>query len=188
MRSAVKFVLPVAATLSVIGGLYVLLVTFSPALPIPVINELPNVAKLLEQPAGSNGDRLYIPKISVDVPIVQGQTDDALEKGAWHRLPQNGSPTSGGNFVLSAHRFRMGWTPGQTRINSPFYNMHQLQPGDELVVDFAGKRYTYTVNRTYEVPPTATEIELRTPNPQLTLYTCDLRGQMRLVVEASPSA
>lgn len=187
LRSLFFWILPVFLIGS---GVYVLLLVTAPHVAIPVINEPPDVARHLEQTKGdfdpARPDRLYIPKINVDVAIVEGDSEAALEKGAWHRKPENGNPADGGNFVLAAHRFRIGWTPGQARINSPFYHINKLEPGDEIVVDYGGKRYAYIVDKRYDAPATAVEIERRTSERRLTLYSCDLRAKARVVVEAIP--
>jgi len=166
-----------------LGGLYLLLLTTAPMLPhfgSPAVNfssEQPSVHE----------NRLYIPAINVDVAIAEGGTE-ALEKGAWHRKPQNGNPEKGGNFVLSAHRFQIGFTPGQTQERSPFYHIDKLQPGEEIIVDWNGTRYHYTVAQTYKVDRHAVAIEAPSETPKLTLYSCDLAGEQagREVIEAKP--
>ncbi|HSW80769.1 MAG TPA: sortase [Candidatus Saccharimonas sp.] len=169
------------------AGLYILLVTFAPALPNFGQGENVQTTVNGTQP-GARGDRLYVPQIGVDVAIVEGSNISVLDKGAWHRQPQNGNPMTGGNFVLSAHRFSMGWTPQQTRAKSPFYRIDQLKVGDTFFVDFKGARYAYAVSRLYSVPQTAVQIEAQSVEPKLTLYSCDLRGAAagRYVVEAKP--
>lgn len=162
--------------------------TFSPSLPLPGKPDDATVQKLVNTSPGSEGNRLYVPQINVDVAISEGTTVEALEKGAWHRNPENGDPKKGGNFVLSAHRFQLELTPQQTKAASPFYNIDKLQAGDELYVDWAGKRYAYRIEEKTQVDMTATEIEAKTKDSQLTLYSCDLRGEAasREVVIAKP--
>jgi sortase A len=174
------------ALAAIAGGLYVLLLVIAPLLPATPLLGTTDIEVTLANPPGGRGDRLYIPKINVDVPIGTGLA--ALEQGAWHRLPENGDPVKGGNFVLSAHRFVIGWTPQMTRNNSPFYHLDRLAPGDTAYVDYKGKRYIYKVNRLYPVPKTATEIEGPSNEAKMTLYSCNLRGESagRLVVEALP--
>mgnify|MGYP001689892069 FL=1 len=99
-----------------------------------------------------------------------------MEHGAWWRKPENGNPKDGGNFVLSAHRFIMGLTPQQTLRKSPFYNIDKLTVGDEIVIDYNGARYIYAISEKRSVKPEAIEIEQRTDQPQLTLYSCTLGG------------
>lgn len=120
-------------------------------------------------------NRLYIPKIDVNVPYASGGVE-ALENGAWWRHPQNGDPVKGGNFILSAHRFIMGLTPQQTQRKSPFYNINKLTVNDEFIVDYEGKRYTYVIKEIFAVKPDAIEIEAPTEDDRLTLYSCTLGG------------
>lgn len=133
-------------------------------------------------------NRLYIPTIGVDVAVVEGDSEAVLDKGAWHRQPQNGSPEKGGNFVLSAHRFQLGLTPQQTSAKSPFYHIEKLQTGDKIQVDYNGKRYNYEVVKKYKVDRFAVGIEGPSDEAKMTLYSCDIRGEQagREVVEAKP--
>ena len=120
-------------------------------------------------------NRLYIPKIDINLPYAVGGPE-VMEHGAWWRKPENGNPKDGGNFVLSAHRFIMGMTPQQTLRKSPFYNIDKLAVGDKIIIDYEGVRYAYTIREKLSVKPEATEIEQRTTQSQLTLYSCTLGG------------
>jgi len=104
------------------------------------------------------------------------------------RVPENGDPLSGGNFVLAAHRFHLGYTPQQTRAQSPFYHIDALDNGDQVYVDYNGVRYAYEVTKRYSVAETDVQIEAPSREAKLTLYSCDLRGPAagREVVEAKP--
>ena len=99
-----------------------------------------------------------------------------MEKGAWWRQPQNGNPADGGNFILSAHRFIMGLTPEKTLKKSPFYNIGRLENGDQIIIDYDGKRYVYEITKKFSVKPDSIEIEKRTKEPQMTLYSCTFGG------------
>lgn len=172
--------------LLLLGGGYILLLAVAPVLPDPAEGQ---VAKdVTSKKPEIKDDRLYIPSINVAVTIVGGDSPAALEQGAWHRKPENGDPVKGGNFVLSAHRFTLGWTPRQTQINSPFYHIDKIQLKDQMYVDFQGKRYAYEVSKLYKVDKKASEIEHASVEPKMTLYSCDLRGENagRVVVEAKP--
>jgi sortase A len=52
--------------------------------------------------------------------------------------------------------------------------------------DGKGKRYTYYVDKIFDVKPTQTEIEAPSKDAKLTLYTCSLGGSsdVRLVLIA----
>lgn len=178
----------IISLLGLLGGLYLVVDVSAPALTFFNASASDVIKHELDATKpGIKGDRLYIPKINVDVAIVTGENAAVLEQGAWHRHPENGDPENGGNFVLSAHRFSLGLTPQQTVIKSPFYNIDKLQLGDEIYVDYEGSRYAYKVTRHYGVERTATEIEVRTAKATMTLYSCDLRGEKagREVIEAS---
>lgn len=136
----------------------------------------------------SKTDTLYIPAIDMSLPFASGGAH-VLDHNAWWRKPENGNPADGGNFVLAAHRFELAPTPAETRRKSPLYSVHRLKEGDSIVVDYQGERYTYTISKIYRVKPTDIQIEDRTQEPQLTLYTCTLNGDSdgRDVIIAQPS-
>ncbi len=160
-----------------LGGIYLIGLTFAPVFrpgivlgkPIEVAKKKPSIGQ----------DMLYIPKISVSVPFSTGG-EEVMEAGAWHRFPERGDPETGGNFIVSAHRFVMKWTPGATMNSSPFYNVGKLNEGDEILVDYKGKRYKYQISKKYSVKPDAVNIEdpvqNRAIDHKLTLYSCTLQG------------
>jgi sortase A len=174
-RSKLRFV---AALVVMFGGVYLLVNTLSPALPEMNVDTQAVAKKLIaEQPAvGEN--RIYLPQINVDVPVVDinGNETAALEKGAIHRAPSSGNPQVGGNYVVAAHRFNLGLTPDQTRAKSPFYHIDKLALGDQIYIDYNGKRYAYQVTEKKAVAENAVEIESRTDDDRLTLYSCELAG------------
>ena len=187
--SATRIVTILVATIMILAGLYTLAVVLTPAIIAPTINPTSNkTVKQLQSKAAITENRLYIPKIDVNLPYATG-SETVMEKGAWWRQPDNGNPADGGNFVLSAHRFIMGLTPQQTLRKSPFYNIDKLEIGDKITADYSGKRYEYTISKIFAVAPDAVEIEQRTEQPQLTLYSCTLGGSSdgREVIIATPS-
>ena len=167
----------VTAIMLLIGGLYTLVIAISPFISSQTINPKNNsTTQLISKTENKTTEnRLYIPKIDINLPYAAGGPE-VMEHGAWWRKPENGNPKDGGNFVLSAHRFIMGLTPQQTLRKSPFYNIDKLMVGDEMVVDYNGARYIYAISEKRSVKPEAIEIEQRTDQPQLTLYSCTLGG------------
>ena len=179
----------IASLLLLIAGAYLLITSLSPTLISTTINPDDNsTTKLLKADRPIDENRLYIPKIDINLPYTAGD-ETVMEKGAWWRQPGSGNPADGGNFVLSAHRFIMGLTPQQTLRKSPFYNINKLEIGDKISIDYSGKRYEYTISKIFAVAPDAVEIEQRTDQPQLTLYSCTLGGASdgREVIIATPS-
>lgn len=182
-RSALHYLLLFVASLSLIGGIYLLILVLTPNIPLLYPAKEINV-KTLSQPAGN---MVYIPKIGVRTKINTGGPE-ALDDGAWHRFPERGDPVRGSNFIISAHRFEIGLTPAETRRRSPFYHINKLEVGDHIIVDFSGKRYGYEVTEKTSVKPTQIEIEAPTEEARLTLYTCTLKGRSdgREVIYAKP--
>lgn len=174
-RKIAKLLLTVIAGILLVSGLYLLLLVLSPN--IPIINPVHEIdAKQLPAPQENT---IYIPKIGVAVPL-ESDGAEALNEGAWHRFPERGDPEQGGNFIVSAHRFEIGLTPGQTARKSPFYNIGKLAVGDQVLVDFNKQRYAYEITEHNQVKPNQTEIESplsADQSPRLTLYTCTLKGE-----------
>lgn len=168
------------AILLFVGGLYLLYNTFSPTFSSLTSDSQATAKKLSTSEPTISENRIYMPQINVDVPIVEviaNETEEqALDKGAIHRAPGNGNPKEGGNYVIAAHRFTLGITPGQTRAKSPFYHIDQMQVGDQIYVDYSGVRYAYKIFKKEVVAATAVDIENRTEEPQLTVYSCGLSG------------
>jgi sortase A len=177
--------------IGIVAGAYILFVIYSPTfINVPLISGRSGdeTSKKLTHTPGTYGDRLFIPQINVDVAIVTGTTIEALDRGSWHRKPELGDPVKGGNFILSAHRFTMGLTPQQTLAKSPFYNIEKLQVGDQIYVDWQGKRYAYEISKEYEVKPNAVYIEDASAIAKMTLYSCTMGGSAdgRAVFDAKP--
>lgn len=176
-KSWKSYILTIIAILMILGGVYLLVLISTPLILSQNINPKDNLTtKLITKTENKiTENRLYIPKIDINLPYSTGGAE-TMERGAWWRKPENGSPKDGGNFVLSAHRFIMGLTPQQTLRKSPFYNIDKLTVGDEIIIDYNGVRYNYVISEKQSVKPDAIEIEQRTDQPQLTLYSCTLGG------------
>ncbi|HMS32045.1 MAG TPA: class E sortase [Candidatus Saccharibacteria bacterium] len=159
------------------AGVYLMTLVFAPALQSGIILGQP--AKVAQSEPKPGDNILYIPKIGLEVPFLTGD-ESVMEQGAWHRYPERGDPETGGNFILSAHRFIMKWTPGATMDSSPFYNVGKLNVGDQFIVDYKGKRYNYEITKKYGVKPTDIAIEDpvkdKIKDAKLTLYSCTLKG------------
>ena len=176
-KSWKSYILTIIAILMILGGVYLLVLISTPLILSQNINPKDNpTTKLITKTENKiTENRLYIPKIDINLPYSTGGAE-TMERGAWWRKPENGSPKDGGNFVLSAHRFIMGLTPQQTLRKSPFYNIDKLTVGDEIIIDYNGVRYNYVISEKQSVKPDAVEIEQHTDQPQLTLYSCTLGG------------
>lgn len=178
----------VAGSVLVLAAAYLFLIWVSPLLPTGTILTKTSIDLDTKDDVQDKRDRVQIKKLNLEVPYFVGDDDSTLEKGAWWRKPQNGNPKDGGNFVLSAHRFELGWTPAMTKQKSPFYHLDKLQAGDQIKVFYKGKWYFFRVSKKYEVNQYALYIENKSDKPKLTLYSCSLRGPAagRYVIEALP--
>lgn len=128
-----------------------------------------------------SGYRLVIPKIGVDVEIVEGRDERALYRGIW-RFPSSSTPEKGGNTVLTGHRFQ--YLAGPRTL----YLLDQMQVGDAVIVYWQGKEYDYRVRERRVVNPDAVSILDNTSTPQLTIFTCTpvFSTKQRLVLFAEP--
>lgn len=124
-------------------------------------------------------NRIIIPKIGVDMKIVEGTNEKtALNLGAW-RLPYTSSPDLGGNTVITAHRYKYRPPSKET-----FYLLDKLAVSDTFTVNWQGLEYNYQVAETKVVNPTDIYVLNPTSNPQVTLITCTplFTTKQRLVV------
>ena len=121
--------------------------------------------------------RIKIPKINVDVVVVEGTTQSALRAGAGHYV-NTPLPCEIGNVGIAGHR---------TTYGKPFENLQELAPGDEIILEtpIGSCRYVL-VAQPFVVSPTDTHVVDPTEHGQLTLTTCHPKGsaRQRLVVQA----
>jgi sortase A len=131
---------------------------------------------------------IEIPRIGLTKVFVEGTDAGELKKGPGH-YPGTPLPGQYGNAAIAGHR---------TTYGAPFFDLDQLQPGDEIHVTTLLGRYTYRVReRPFAVPPTAVEVVWPPPELanrctgkpgqcELTLTTCNPKysARERLVVKA----
>lgn len=168
------------------AGLYLLSLVTAPQYSQFFIK--PIDSKSLPEPKVER-NRIIIPKINVDIEYGTNGLM-SLDSGALWRYPERGNPKEGGNMVIAAHRFTIRPTPQATIKDSPFFHIDQLVMGDEIIIDYSGKRYHYSVVEQQSVNANQTEIEHATNDSRLTLYSCDLGGARsgRIVIIARPTS
>ena len=103
--------------------------------------------------------RLVIPKIHLDVAVVEGTSRKALLVGPGHLL-NTPLPGDKGNVVLAGHR------------DTFFRHLGELSRGDTITITSAGHEYRYDVTGTEIVDPSDTEVLASSPGHRLTLITC----------------
>jgi sortase A len=106
--------------------------------------------------------KIRIPKIGLTRVIVEGTGTGDLRQGPGH-YPATPMPGAPGTVGIAGHR---------TTYGAPFRNVDKLRPGDPIVVDMPYGTFTYKVDRTRIVPPTATYVTRKVGHEQLVLSAC----------------
>lgn len=134
-------------------------------------------------PVGGALTRLKIPKLKINMVVVEGISGNALRAGAGH-YPETALPGQPGNVAIAGHR---------TGFGSPFRHVDRLRAGDEVILETPVGKFVYQVMPAVEghrnpwithakdwavIQPTA--------QPVVTLTTCDPPGtsKNRLIVRA----
>jgi sortase A len=140
----------------------------------PMVQSLANLP--VPTAAPDQAIRIQIPAIKIDAPIVQGDGWEQLKKGVGQNIG-SANPGQDGNVILSAHNDVYG---------ELFRYLDKLQPGDQVVLYTQQRQYTYVVDRTAVVEPTAVEVMASTGSPTVTLISCYpyLVDKQRMVVFA----
>ena len=121
---------------------------------------------------------IQIPRIGVNMVVVQGVDTLDLESGPGH-YPDTADPwDTKGRVGIAGHR---------TTYLHPFFDLDQVQPGDTITLQTARGTFTYTVTKNFVLPADTAGVVLnQTKTPTLVLTTCNPRysASERLIVEA----
>jgi LPXTG-site transpeptidase (sortase) family protein len=145
-------------------------------------------------------DRIIIPRINKNVPVVQVSAENLLKRD-WNGLekdiqnslkdgvvhyPGTAQPGEHGNVVITGHSSYFIWDPG--RFKDVFALLHEVAIGDDVVVYHNQEKYIYRVYDTQVVMPDKVDILTQEGGDKLTLITCTPVGTnlKRLVVMARP--
>ena len=110
------------------------------------------------QPLG----RIRMRKIGVNAIVVAGTDTAALRRGPGH-YPDTPLPGQRGTVAIAGHR---------TTYGAPFHDVDDLRGGDAIVLAMPYGRFTYRVQRTRIVEPTATEVTDPVGYDRLVLSAC----------------
>lgn len=140
----------------------------------PLVQSMAEVP--IPTPGPEQANRIQIPALGVDAPIVQGDGPEQLKKGVGQNIG-SANPGKNGNVVLSAHNDVYG---------EIFRDLDRLKPGDEVVIHTNQRAYTYVVTGSQVVEPTYVRVMDQTPDPIITLISCYpyLVDNQRIVVQA----
>ena len=150
-------------------------------------------------PVGPPDNRLIVPKLNLNVPIVapsidallredwaQVETDiqQSLQEGVVH-YPGTANPGQAGNFFLTGHSSYYPWATG--KYKTVFSRLQELSAGDEYWVYYNGDKHRYTVLDKQEVKPSNVDVLTQPLNRRLgTLMTCTPVGTTlrRLIISS----
>lgn len=134
---------------------------------------------------------LWIPKIRAAGKVIpnvdpwnEAEYRAALKKGI-AQAKGTATPGHAGTVYLFAHSSGPPWE--QTRYNTIFLRLGELDKGDKVYLTWGGKMYTYVVDTKKVVPPSEVSY-LHTKKNQLIIQTCTPIGTdwQRLLVFAYP--
>jgi sortase A len=122
---------------------------------------------------GEGLTRLRIPKLGIDVMVVEGTTPAALEAGAGH-YPGTPLPGEAGNVAIAGHR---------TTYGRPFNRLDELGPRDVVILDTPIGEDRYRAVPAFDghpnpwvVGPDDFSVVAQRPGHWLTLTTCHPKG------------
>jgi sortase A len=127
---------------------------------------------------GQSLTRITIPSIAVNVVVVQGTDEKALEAGAGH-YPTTPLPCEMGDVAIAGHR---------TTYGKPFSNINLLAVGDQITLTTPVGSCVYRVTQApFSVPNTDVSVVDNTPSAHtLTLTSCTPKGSAadRIIIKA----
>src|SRR5664279_1233716 len=102
---------------------------------------------------------LRIPKIHVEVPVLEGTDDLTLNRGVG-RIAGTANPGENGNIGIAGHR------------DGFFRGLKDVGPGDKIEMVTQSRVETYVVDHVVIVDPSDVSVLERRSQPSLTLVTC----------------
>ncbi len=103
--------------------------------------------------------RLTIPKIDLDSVVIEGTSRRDLLLGPGH-MEDTAAPGEPGNSVITGHR------------DTFFRHIYELNQGDSVLVQRAGKTYKYEVTGKRVIEPDDFSVVRPSKDARLTLITC----------------
>ena len=113
----------------------------------------------LAEPAPPPLAVLRIPRIGLEVPVLEGTDRVTLDRGVGH-IEHTAAPGSDGNSGIAGHR------------DGFFRGLKDISPGDAVEIETRRETEVYRVDRIWIVDPTDVSVLDPTPTRSLTLVTC----------------
>ena len=102
---------------------------------------------------------LRIPRIGLEVPVLEGTDESTLKRAVGH-IEDTAIPGAAGNSGIAGHR------------TSFFRGLKDIRPGDVIELETPAGVERYRVERTWIVDPEDVSVLEPTPSPSVTLVTC----------------
>ena len=102
---------------------------------------------------------LHIPRIQLDVPVLEGTADVTLNRGVGH-IEETAMPGGGGNSGIAGHR------------DGFFRGLKDVKLGDTIELETLQETQTYRIERAWIVNPEDVSVLDPTPGQSITLVTC----------------
>lgn len=120
--------------------------------------------------------RIVLPTLDRSYAMIEGTDLDTLRKGPGH-YPDTPLPGSRGTVGIAGHR---------TTHGAPFRTIDRLRRGDRVLAAMPYGHFTYRVESTRIVPPTALWVKRRVDHDRLILSACHplYSAEKRIVVFA----
>ena len=120
---------------------------------------------------------LVIPRMDLDMVVVEGTDTESLKKGPGHYSSTAFPWEDIGRVGIAGHR---------TTYGAPFWSLDELRPGDRITLKTEYGIYNYSVTRSEIILPSEGWVLDPTKKPTLVLTTCNPRfsAAERLVVFA----
>lgn len=106
--------------------------------------------------------RIELPRLGQSFDVVQGTDTVSLEKGPGH-YPATALPGLGQTVAIAGHR---------TTYLAPLRRINELRPGDQIILKMPYARFTYVIQKTEVVLPTALWVTHNVGYERLVLSAC----------------
>ena len=164
LSSAVYF----SGTLLVVAGILMLVWVTRPYFALLLSS---SKIELLEKKASAgymSGNRIIIPSILVDSPVLEGATQSQMARAVCHHTFSS-APGEGGNCIIEGHNLaEFGWWKPQS-----FFSLLEIvEKGAPIYLFYKGKRYVYRVKEKTYKSITDPTLYKTTQSERLTLVTC----------------
>ncbi len=118
-----------------------------------------------------------IPRIDLNMVVVEGTDTESLKKGPGHYTNTAYPWQKHGRVAIAGHR---------TTYLHPFFNLDHMKPGDKITLATEYGTFAYRVTRVFVVSPSDGSVLDQTSKPTLVLTTCNPKysASQRLIVTA----